>query len=760
MGKHDDIFGEEYDPGIVKGLGEYHSNQESIKRSRKAKAQQNKLNEVGMAPPITEDIMEERLVYRNDFVLLHEKVFPDSTGIAPFGEKQEQSIRFGQDVFEGRLNRLLKLEPRGFAKTTRITNEALAAVLLGMQEYIVILCSNQEKAEEILESIKTEIYNNDELERLFPGPIACFRHINDIPQKARYQTYDGERTGLFWGSKTIRFPAVHTAIPNIAFDDTVEESESNPRFLPEPCSGRFIEIRPMSNVKGLHKKIKNGPDAGKVFRPTLFLIDDPQTFDDAKSETNVKTIIGRIKRDAMRGGKHTQRARAIMSITPVCPGDVAWHFENNEHSWDIIKYKMIEKFPDEHKWWMEEYAKVYLNYDRSIRGDRTRAALEAKQLVEDNYERVHYGSEVTWDHAYGYDEDPQTEISAVQHAYNIILDDGIEDFEYECQCNTEYGTYEEGEQIHCPASAIAAKTLPYRRTQIPQETSKLVAHIDVNKNILSYAVVCSPSIMQPHICDYGTYPKQPGLWSKRNLTVALSTLHPTHKDYRDVLYHAVKALIAQLAEREFRREDDIPVKLDAIGVDIKYEDAYIARAIRESPYKHLVVPCSGTYVDPDDELLHEKPPANAIDVYDNCYLLPNKSRTLDVLHLDTNTFKTDTHRGFNLEEGTKGSLTLFGKESDGTDCHPDRHLQLGEQCNSERPKRKEGKKSKRVRVIWEEKAHQIDNEWFDNIYNCMALLISKGVKTQIAPPQKSARKDEMNQDINDFMNEQKNRRLM
>ena len=105
-----------------------------------------------------------------------------------------------------------------------------------------------------------------------------------------------------------------------------------------------------------------------------------------------------------------------MSITPVIAGDVAWHFLHNEQSWEYIKYKMLEKFPDNDKWWMEEYAKVYLDYDRTILGDRTRAALAARELLEQNYEYAHEGAEWTWDHAYGWDEDPQTEISPVQHA--------------------------------------------------------------------------------------------------------------------------------------------------------------------------------------------------------------------------------------------------------------------------------------------------------------------------------------------------------
>jgi hypothetical protein len=733
MARFDEVFGEEYSPEI--DLADYKATrrnyEERVVRRRKLMLH----HEVGEAPPLSPEIIADRERYKVDFVALHREVFPESTGQKPFGPKQQQSIQFGQDVFTSG-GRLLKLEPRGYAKTTRITNEALAAVLLGLQDYVVIICSNMEKAAEILESLKTELYNNEQLERLFPGPIACIKQIDEVPARARYQTYGGERTHLYWGVRTIRFAYV----PN------------------EPSSGKFIEVRPMTNVKGLHKKLKIGPDAGKVVRPTLFLIDDPQTHDDASSSVKVRAICSRIKRDALRGGSHSRRASAIMSITPVCPGDVAWHFEKNEQSWEIVKYKMLEKYPDNHDWWMSDYAKVYLDYDRTIRGDKTRAAVASCELLRKNWDFAHAGCEVTWEYAYAWDETPQTEISALQHAYNIILDDGIEDFEYECQCNTEYGLYQEGETIHAPINQIMTKTLPYKRNIVPQRTAKIVAHIDVNKDFLSYLVLSSDNPIQPHVLDYGTYPKQPGIFTKRNMLVTLGSLYPHQKDYRDILYLAIKDLVETLATRKFIREDGMDLSINQIGVDIKYEEQYVTKAIKESLYRHLIVPCSGLFVGPDDELLHEKAKASSINVWDNCYLAPNRDHTLDVFFFDTNYFKTEVHRGFNLEAGVRGSLTIFGKEDDGLPVLFDRHKVVAEHCNIERPEREIGKRTGRTRITWKQKVSQPDNEYLDNLTNCFALLYMNNLRQQLdtsSPENKELAKE---MDMNAFMQSQSKRR--
>jgi len=700
-------------------------------RARRNKKKQDVNNEVGVAPEPSPEILAERERYANDFVSLHREVFPESTGVKPFGEVQQRSILHGQDIFR-KGGRLLKLEPRGYAKTTRITNEALYAVLAGMQNYIVIVCSNVTKAQEIVDSIRTELMNNDRLLELFPGTIACFRHLDNNPLKSRFQTYGGNHTFIKYEISTIRFPIV----PN------------------EPSSGKFIEIRPLTNLKGLNHKVKAGPDAGKVFRPTLVIFDDPQTHEDAKSPSSVTSIVSMIKRDALKGGSQSRRVSAIMAITPVCNGDVAYHFEKIEHSWDIVKYKMMEQRPDAHETWMSEYAKIYLNYDRSVRGDRLRAAMEARKYVEDNYDMLHKGAIVSWEYAYGWDEDPQTEISAVQHAYNIILDDGWEDFEYECQCNTEYGMYEDGETIHCPADTIMSRTNTLPRRKVPQSTIEIVTHIDVNKDYLTYATVASGDPFRPYLINYGTHPKQPGLISKRNVGLPLRTLYPhAANDYREVLYLAVKDLLQTLVHQPYLREDGVEMFNSVIGIDVKFEEDFIVRACKDSGLTSLVLPTWGIFVAPDEEAVHERNYPEGSRVYHNCVERPMRSRTIDYLNVDANYFKTEVHKAFNQIPGIRGSLTMFAPE------WVDQHKVIADHCNAERPEREPGKKTNRTRIVWKENGSQVDNEFFDNLANCFALLVRQGIDIKPTHSQKMTQQ-EAAMDMAEYMKSQKGQKLL
>lgn len=723
----DDFYGEFYED--EENLEDYHRLLASQKRSRKQIKVKDAQNEVGVCPDLTPEIYEEREKCRNDFVYMHQKIYPNSTGQKPFSDRQEQSTRFDQHIMQ-RGGRLLKLEPRGFAKTSRLANEALVTALEGDQPYILIVCSEMGKAEEVMDSIKTELMTNDMLEYLYPAIIACFRHLDEKGQKARYQTYGGELTYIHYGMDKLRFPT----IPG------------------EKCAGSIIQVKPLSNLKGLFHKVKSGQDAGKILRPTLVIFDDPQTQKDAASPSTVKAIIADIKRSALRGGSHSRRVSAIMAITPVMPGDVAYHFEKNEPSWELVRYPMIVDFPTNHDQWMNEYAAIYSNFDKTIRGDRERAQLEAKAYVEKHYDELHEGSAITWEWAYGWGEDPQVECSALQHAYNMILDDGWEDFQYEGQCNTEYGDYDEDATVHSNVATIKNKFHDNKnlvRNVVPQDTEVMVAHIDVNKEILTYAVMSSPRIIRPHIPDYGSYPKQIGPITKRRVGQPLRSIY-NNPDFREVIYLGVKDLIEYLSQKEYRREDGVIKKIDKIAVDIRYEENYTRRACRESAFSSLVIPFSGVYVDPDDEPLHLRGYPDGTFKYNNCVEKPNKDGMSVTLLCDTAYMKTEVHKGFNLPVGVKGSITLWNDEQ-----NPDIHTWLAESCNTEKPMDKIGKKTQRHRIVWYEKMSHPDNEALDNLAGCMGMLFRMGCTQDTTHKTKTQKVLSMS----DYINQQKEKSI-
>lgn len=654
------------------------------------------VNEVGVVPKLPPVILAERERYKYNLNAALQEIFPESTGLKPFGKVQIESTNFLQFIMHNK-GRLIMLEPRAYAKTTRITNCALMGALEGLQPYIVIVASSLGKAQDILDDMRTELTTNEKLMELYPATCNCFKHLSRSSQKSKRQTYGGNFTYIEDNQDTIQFPA----IPD------------------EPSSGCIIQVRPATNLKGLKHKVAAGPLKGKVLRPTLYFFDDPQTEDDASSPKMRAKIIKNIKRSALKGGTHQNPVSAIMAITPVEYGDVAWYFVHEEESFDIVQYKMVESWPSKEvmdNMWYGRYAELRSNFNREVRGDRTRARKEARQYVLDNFEEMHAGSLTTWEHAFN-PEDPQHEVSSLQHAYNIIIDDGIEDFEYECQCNTEYGVYEEDDTMHCPIADIIEKTNVFSKRIVPQGCSQIVTHIDVNKNFLSYVTIASPPKLRPYVIDYGTWPDQVGRFTKTKIINPLRNVYPQASDYRDILYLACIDMFQYLAQMEYTREDGVKRKNNVIGVDMRYEEVYISRACRETPFSNVVLPCWGTFIGPDDDPLHEKHYPEGVQVYENCVEVPNRENTFDLLKVDVNYFKTEVHRALNKPLGLPGSMSLY----DGN------HLLWGEHCNSEYPKRVPGKKEVRTKIQWYEKQKNSDNEYFDNTAGCLALLCRQGV---------------------------------
>lgn len=432
-------------------------------RRRKRSAKQTDIiNEVGVVPDPTPERLEKIEYYKNDYVQMHQDVFRRSTGIKPFGTVQIESINRSKEIIDHG-GRIVIAEPRGFAKTSRTSNHALMAILQGKIRYALILASSVTKATEILESIKTELMDNQALEELYPAPLACFQHLDEKPIKARNQTYGGDPTYIGWGRDRIRFPV----IPG------------------EPSSGSVIQVRSKDNVRGLFTKIRYGPQSGTILRPDFFFLDDIQTDEEARNVNSVQKIVTDIKKSVLFAGSHSKRISGIMCCTPICPGDVSSHFILHEHSWEVVCYKMVQKMPDNMEIWMKDYANILMAYDRHEAGSRRRAELRARDFVVEHFEEMHKGAEVSWEWAYGWNEDPQTEVSALHHAMNFLILEGQEAFESECQCNVVVQN-DSIATIKVTQKELEDKEHPVlHQYELPLDTQYIVTHIDVNDDILT-----------------------------------------------------------------------------------------------------------------------------------------------------------------------------------------------------------------------------------------------------------------------------------
>jgi len=704
-------------PEEAKDMAEFMFYAETVKDRKARRRRADLFFEVGVIPEPTPEMLDQRArydqgldgYYKSDkgiyvpelststedlylpshYIRAHEEIFANSTGIKPLCDDQKDSVQHSQIIIQHG-GRVVKGEPRGFGKTSRSCNEGILGTLQGHIPFLLILGSSVEKAVEILDTILTELYENEELFKLYPRIISCFRHAEQSVRVKERQTYQGEKTYLLAQADTIRFPIV----PG------------------EKASGAIIKIRPKKNVRGLYHVDKAGPTAGQRRRPTLVIFDDIQTDEEAENENTVNKIVRTIKKSVLRSGSHQKRLSYIMACTPICPGDVAHHFilkENVQH----VLYRMLKSRSNHEDLWFGEYATRLLDFNKTIPGSQIRAALNALSYYQENREPMDEGAEAAWEWCYEYNDVPQVEISGIQHAYNIMILEGIDVFESECQCNVTAGITDK-DITYCTAEHIRNQHHPYlHRRELSIKDREIVTHIDVGLEYLTYVTCASPAnTLEPKIIDYGTLPAYPGRYGKGKVSRTLATVYPHLQQPEDRVYQGIYDLVTDLATRTYRREDGVHLSHRLILVDQQYLTEYVFKAIRSTSFRSITYGAQGEGYRAKDKTIGEKKYSDACTKHYYTVESPTPDRTLMKLIVDVNFMKTQVHIAFSKPPGTAGSLSLFIPE------FPSQHDLLAEHCVAEIPAWDVDEKTDRRVVIWTELGQ--DNEGFDNIVGCFA----------------------------------------
>src|SRR5690606_34080050 len=112
------------------------------------------------------------------------------------------------------------------------------------------------------------------------------------------------------------------------------------------------------------------------------------------------------------------------------------------------------------------------------------------------------GCKVSWEYCY----DPKTEISAIQHAYNALIDDGMEVFSSEFQ--QQPSLPEDDGEIRLHADDILEKLNNRPKGQVPTECQSITAMVDIQDKLLYYVIIAWEQGFNGYVLDYGAYPDQ------------------------------------------------------------------------------------------------------------------------------------------------------------------------------------------------------------------------------------------------------------
>jgi len=675
----------------------YLQSKESHKQKVKRQKQSIILNAVPIVPPVPQEILDKRAAYNNDYVLAHTKVFPNSTGLCPLSDEQILSTRFSENFVKKR-SKVIKVEPRGFGKTSRSVNEGIIGVLEGDIQYLLIMGSTIEKAYEIVDTVLTELIENEAIAELYPVLVECLKHWEQNPRRSETQTYNKKRTHISIKKGKIVLPII--------------EGES--------WSGCILQIRPKKNVRGIYHVHKVGPDAGKRIRPTHVIFDDIQTDEEAENPLTAQKIVRLLKKGVLRSGVHQVNLGVMMAATPIAPDDVTHHFLYRE-PWERIKYSMLKNRAENEAIWLEDYAQIRQNFNAEVPGDQIRAHHDSMLFYTQNLEEMNRGATATWEYAYNMHSVPQTEISAIQHAYNILIDEGEEVFECECQCNVQLFNLDPTITF-CNQEEIERSIHRRNRKELEVREHIIVTHIDVNQPYLTFTTVASPQVFNGSCIDYGSYPAYNGIFSKKTVGTTLATTYGKHLSPEDVTYLAVKDFLNYMYDVEYLRQDGVVLRNKLILVDTRWHTKKILSAIRDSKARAIAMPAIGHRIKPGQKTFEEKSYSGGAIKFFSGICMPTSDQTMMEINYDNDIFKTQVHLGFKKEVGVSGSLSLF---QDKTTTNP--HNLLARHCRSERPKLEEDPKTERSKIQWHEVAGQ-ENEYFDNLTGSLAGLAYLNVK--------------------------------
>jgi len=444
---------------------------------------------------------------------------------------------------------------RGGCKTTFCEWGILWACAYGWQKFGVIVASNLGMARKIISNIKININLNPLLAEDFPEicyPIACLERVT---QRAKCQTLDGVPTEISYTSDMIQLPN----IPGKASSQAI-----------------VMGVGADSSFRGLR--------VGKQ-RPTVVLIDDPQTNKSANSLTQTESRWENIT-SSMKGLAGPGVALAMVAtITVIKKDDLA---ERMLKQWNGKRFGILRSMPKNMTDW-DKYNDEYNQIKLDVPDLLERSKL-INQYYIDNRVRLDEGAEAAWESNY-----TKNEVSAIQHAMNLYYFDQKAFWsEYmnepvDEENDTENLTLEDLERK-------VSKTIKHGIA--PVETQAITVGIDVQKDCLYWLATAWTSDFSGTVIDYGRYPKgnakMESVWKGRSLeeqvTLCLTELANILKD--------------KTYQREINNE---PLKIDKIIVDANW--GLVTDAIKKvcRNYRGWLEPTFGWGKGPEQRFFARKP---------------------------------------------------------------------------------------------------------------------------------------------------------
>lgn len=575
--------------------------------------------------------------------------------------------------------------PRGDGKTTRLEAGILWAVLYGYHDYAALLTATQKHAPRRIGSIKTALMTSQPLLEDFPEVCVPVRAMNGRPNKCAGMTSEGRN--LWPASNESQWGKTRIVLP------TVPGSKASGATL--ESAGLIEAIRGLNWAR---------PD-GKITRPTLCLLDDPQTDRTARSLLQCAQRAEAIAKGILFLAGPAKQMSALAALTVIEPGDMADEMlDRKMHpEWHGIRKQMLYAFPTATKLW-DEYGDIY----RDELAEGSESFPRSTEFYAGHREAMNAGAVVAWEHRH------PGATSAIEYAMRLMIKDRSSFFS-ECQNAPELDVDQERLQT-LTSEQIATHVSAWDRYQIAAGTQHLTWFVDVHKELLYYAVAAWRDGFTGQVIDYGTWPQQDAVYF--DLRHARRTIDRdkriTATSLEGKITQALDALFGELAARNWRSEDGAERRLDLGLVDANWGETtsavYDACRAGQKKYGLRIHPSHGIPFGPGKKPISRWDRKSAKGQVGDEWQIPPPSRGRSIRHVlfDAGRRKSFLQRRLATPIGDPGSLTLFHAPAS-------RHRLLAEHLTAETGTKVSGPWGDQVdwRLIvgW-------DNHWLDCLSGC------------------------------------------
>lgn len=661
--------------------------------ARQSREAYQSVSEIG-PPPLSDEQRERgaelRERCRNSLLAFNTDVFPNSSGLKPFGKVHIDSIEHDQNTIVAG-GRICKAEPRGFGKTTRTCNASLWGALYGYRRMIPVFSANLEKSKsQIMARWKSELFSNDFLFWMFPELIWPLRALENKPQRCASQTFNGVPTHVQWTADRIVFPYV----PGI------------------PGSGSALIALPLKSCRGAtHTTPEN-----EILRPDLVVFDDVQKDEDADNPNTIRKLEDLIDHTALMLGGHSQTMSAIMNCTVRKPDDLSESYLKRT-GWRRVRYKMLETPATNENLWLESYAEIRNNFDPESPESADEAKASSLKFYIDNRAEMDAGASANWEWAYAWNDTNLTEISAIQHAYNILIDLGESVFASECQ-NQPLASAEMARLL--PAKEICRKQHGEKRGVIPKAAEKLVVFVDCQQNVLAWEVMASSTELQAGVVRYGFWPEQKQRYVERKkASPDFDALYPGQQ-IEAQLYAALNDFFGWLLQQEWKTADGTPMQFDLALVDSGAWTKTVNLFVDNHKHQIKIMPSQGVGVRASDTPFSQRRKVTGETHGHHFIIKRSREERTKYVMMDVNFWKTKLHELLRAGIGSASYLSLYS-------ASPEEHLMFADHLRAEFPTQTEGRGRKLDE--WEILPHRPENEFLDCSVGCLVALSICGCAT-------------------------------